>query len=233
MRLNLNFICLYNMIIISLEIETFEYYYVFPLLKEILDHWGYTLNLSNFNKMTQGTLINICHLAKWIFFFHIYYIYFYNYSNNKFGPNLKFYFQLKENLCYKKYITTQIYFCKKKNFQNIKYNRFKKISEISLFFLSNFRKKIQKNFRVKEKNSISFFNNIKILTKFSFFYFFFKFILFYKRWKINRLYVKMAYIAYCENLLDFSIKLFKMARFEKQMSFFFNSYLNFSGYKNK
>ena len=107
-----------------------------PLLKEILDHWGYTSNLSNFNKMTQGTLINICHLAKWIFFFHIYYIYFYNYSNNKFGLNLKFYFQLKENLCYKKYIITQIYFCKKKNFQNIKYKRFKKISEISLFFLS-------------------------------------------------------------------------------------------------
>ena len=74
MRLNLSFICLYNMIIISLEIETFEYYYVFPLLKEILNHWGYISNLSNFNKMTQGTLINISHLAKWIFFF-IYTIY--------------------------------------------------------------------------------------------------------------------------------------------------------------
>nr|QFK69550.1 hypothetical protein [Pogonatum inflexum] len=224
MRLNLSFIYLYNMIIISLEIETFEYYYVFPLLKEMLNHWGYTSNLSIFNKITQETLINIYHLIKWIFFFHIYYIYFYNYSNNKFDQILNFYFQLKKNLYYKKYITTQ---CKKKNFQNIKSNKLKKMSEILLFFLNNSRKKIQKNFRVKEKNSISFFNNIKNVTNVKFFYFFFKFILFYKRWRANKLYIKMAYIAYCENLLDFSIKLFKMARFEKQMSFFLNSYLNF------
>jgi hypothetical protein len=221
------------MIIISLEIEIFEYYYVFPLLKEILNYWGYTSNLSNFNKMTQRTLINICYFVKWIFFFYIYIIYFYNDSNNKFDPNLKIYFQLKENLCSKKYITNQIYLCKKKKFQDKKYNRLKKISKISLFFLENSRKKIQKKFLVKEKNSIFFFNDIKNLTKISFFYFFFKSILFYKIWKANKFYIKMAYIAYCENLFDFSIKLFKMARFEKQMFFFLNSYLNFSGYKNK
>ncbi|NP_904187.1 hypothetical protein PhpapaCp024 (chloroplast) [Physcomitrella patens] len=31
----------------------------------------------------------------------------------------------------------------------------------------------------------------------------------------------MAHLAYRENLLEFSIKLFKMARFEKQIFFFF------------
>lgn len=58
-----------------------------------------------------------------------------------------------------------------------------------------------------------------------FFIFFFKLILSYKKWKADELYIKMAHIAYCENLIDFSITLFKMARFEKQTFFFISSIL--------
>ena len=52
-----------------------------------------------------------------------------------------------------------------------------------------------------------------------------KLILYYKKWKANELYMKMAHIAYCENLIEFSIALFKMARFEKQTFFFLISIL--------
>lgn len=47
-----------------------------------------------------------------------------------------------------------------------------------------------------------------------------KIIFYYKKWKADELYMKMAYIAYCENLIEFSIALFKIARFEKQTFFF-------------
>jgi len=62
--------------------------------------------------------------------------------------------------------------------------------------------------------------NRKLLKK-SFLYLIFKLIVSYKKWKADELYIKMAHIAYCENFIDFSIKLFEMARFEKQTSFFF------------
>jgi hypothetical protein len=61
------------MIVISLEIEYFEYYYLFPLLKEIFNYHGYTLKLNYLKKLTQQALINTSQLTKWFFFFHKYY----------------------------------------------------------------------------------------------------------------------------------------------------------------
>jgi len=58
-----------------------------------------------------------------------------------------------------------------------------------------------------------------------FFSFLLNLLLSYKKWKADELYIKMAHIAYCENLIDFSITLFKMARFEKQTFFFLLSIL--------
>ena len=68
-------------------------------------------------------------------------------------------------------------------------------------------------------------NKNKKLPKKSFLYLIFKLIISYKKWKANELYIKMAHIAYCENIIDFPIKLFKMARFEKQTSFFLFTFL--------
>lgn len=51
MKFNLGFLCLYNMIIIFLKIEYFEYYYFFFLLKEILNYYGYMLSLNCFKKI--------------------------------------------------------------------------------------------------------------------------------------------------------------------------------------
>ena len=70
MKFNLGFLGLYNMIIISLEIEYFEYYYLFPLLKEILNYQGYTLKLKYLKILTQQALINTFQLTKWVFFLH-------------------------------------------------------------------------------------------------------------------------------------------------------------------
>lgn len=65
MKFNLNFLCLYNMVVISLEIEYFEYYYLFPFLKEMLNYHGYTLKLNYLKKLTQQILINTSQLTKW------------------------------------------------------------------------------------------------------------------------------------------------------------------------
>ena len=73
MKFNLGFLCLYNMIIISLKVEYFEYYYLFPLLKEISNYRGYTLKLKYLKILTQQVLINISQSTKWVFFFHKYY----------------------------------------------------------------------------------------------------------------------------------------------------------------
>jgi hypothetical protein len=73
MKFSLSFLCLYNMIIISLKMEYFEYYYLFPLLKEIFNSRGYILKLKNFKNLTQQALINASQLTKWVFFFHKYY----------------------------------------------------------------------------------------------------------------------------------------------------------------
>jgi len=70
MKFNLNFLGLYNMIIISLELEYFEYYYFFPLLEEILEYRGYTLKLKYLKKLTQQALINTFQLTKWLLFFY-------------------------------------------------------------------------------------------------------------------------------------------------------------------
>lgn len=143
------------MIIISLEIEYFEYYYLFPLLKEILNYQGYTLNLKN---LTQQTVKNTSQLTKWLFFFH-------------------------------------------KNYNKIYFN--------NSFFRNNLKNKNEKYtfyFQLEKKKNFSF-----VL----------KLILYYKKWKADELYMKMAYIAYYENLIEFSITFFKMARFEKQTFFLF------------
>src|SRR6478672_7673919 len=101
MKFNLGFLGLYNMIIISLEIEYFEYYYLFPLLKEILNYRGYTLKLKYLKNLTQQALINTSQLTKWVFFFHKYY-------NKTYYNNFFFYKDLKKINYNKKNITNKI-----------------------------------------------------------------------------------------------------------------------------
>lgn len=225
MKFNLGFLGLYNMIIISLEIEYFEYYYLFPLLKEILNYQGYTLKLKYFKNLTQQTVKNTSQLTKWIVFFYKYYntIYFNNFlfrKNLKKNEKYKFCFQLEKKNYIEKNITNPsclltktIYYLykekkrykKKKENQHIDNIKTKELAKISLFFSNHLK-----------KNKIN-----KIEKK----YFFFKLILYYKKWKADEFYMKMAHIAYCENLIEFSIALFKMARFEKQTFFFLISIL--------
>jgi len=231
MKFNLGFLGLYNMIIISLEIECFEYYYLFPLLKEILNYRGYTLKLNYLKNLTQQALINTSQLTKWVFFFHK--------NDKKIDFNNFFFFKdlkkknyIEKNITNKAYLLNKknSYLCKEKSYKKKKYNQYiyntkiKALSKMSLFFSNYFEKKIKNKIRLKKK-TIYFFNEIKQLQKKSFFYFFFKLILSYKKWKADELYIKMAHIAYCENLIDFSITLFKMARFEKQTFFFLISIL--------
>lgn len=227
MKFNLGFLGLYNMIIISLEIEYFEYYYLFPLLKEILNYQGYTLKLKYLKNLTQQTVKNTSYLTNWVVFFHKNYnkIYF---NNSFFRKDLnkkekyKYYFQLEKKFHIEKNITNQscllnqtIYYLykekkrykEKKDDQHIYNIKTKKLGKMSLFFSKKFQKKI------------------KQLEKKSFLSFLLKLILYYKKWKADELYIKMAYIAYCENLIEFSITLFKMARFEKQTFFFLISVL--------
>jgi hypothetical protein len=234
------------MIIISSKVEYFEYYHLLPLLKEISNYRGYTLKLKYLKNLTQQVLINISQSTKWVFFFHEYYnkIYFNNFfffkDLKKKNQKYKIYFQLeekiyiKENITIEKDITNQAYLLDEKNFYLCKqersygdeYDRYvydnktKELPEISLFFSKYFQKRLKNKIRLKKKPTIYFFNKIKQLPEKSFFYFFFKLILSYKKWKADKLYIKMAHIAYCENLIDFSITLFKMARFEKQTFFF-------------
>lgn len=86
---------------------------------------------------------------------------------------------------------------------------------------------IKKNKKLKKSiyNQYIYENRNKKLPKKSFLYLIFKLIISYKKWKADELYIKMAHIAYCENIIDFPIKLFKMARFEKQTSFFLFTFL--------
>lgn len=241
MKFNLGFLYLYNMIIISLKVEYFEYYYLFPLLKEILNYQGYTSKLKYFKNLTQQALINKSQLTKWVFFFHKYYnkiysnnFFFYKHLKKK-NKKYKICFQLENKFYIEKDITNQAYLlnennsylCKeKKSYKKKKYNQYiynnktKELSEISLFFSKYLKKKMKNKIRFKKEKTIYFFNKIEQLSTKSFFYFFFKSILSYKKWKANKLYIKMAHIAYCENLINFSITLFKMARFEKQTFFF-------------
>lgn len=228
MKFNLGFLGLYNMIIISLEIEYFEYYYLFPLLKEILNYQGCTLKLKYLKNLTQQTIKNTSQLTKWVIFFYKHYnkIYFNNLlfrKNLKKNEKYKFCFQLEKKNYIEKNITNPsslltktIYYLykEKKRYKKKKENQHrdniktKELLKISLFF-SNYLKKN---------------NNNKIEKKY-FFSFFLKFIFYYKKWKADELYMKMAHIAYCENLIEFSIALFKMARFEKQTFFFLISIL--------
>jgi len=246
MKFNLGFLCLYNMIIISLKIEYFEYYYLFPSLKEILNYYGYMLKLNCFKKITQQGVKNILQLTKWEEIFCTYFKNIY-YSNNFFffrkcrKKKLKLikYSQLEKKFDIEKYINNQTSFLYKNNYylyqkkkfsKKNKYNQYiytnktKELLEISLFFSKYFQKKIKKKVCFKGKNIIYFFSKInKQLSKKSFLYFLFKLILAYKKWKADELYLKMAHLAYRENLLEFSIKLFKMARFEKQIFFYLHS----------
>jgi hypothetical protein len=226
MKFNLGFLGLYNMIIISLEIEYFEYYYLFPLLKEILNYQGYTLKLKYLKNLTQQTVKNKSQLTKWVVFFYKHYnkIYFNNSffrKNFKKNEKYKFCFQLEKKNYIEKNITNQscllnktFYYLykekkrykKKKDNQHIYNIKTKELLKMSLFFSNNLKKKK----KIEKKKNFSFF---------------LKLILYYKKWKANELYMKMAHIAYCENLIEFSIALFKMARFEKQTFFFLISIL--------
>ncbi len=204
MKFNLGFLCFYNMIIISLEIEYFEYYYLFPLLKEILNYHGYTLKFNYLKKLTRQTLINTSQLTKLFFFFHknfnkIYYNNFFMIKKKK-NQKLKICSQLETKIYIEKYITNQTCLLIKKN-----------------YYLSREKKELKKNIY----NKYIYKSKSRKLPKKSFLYLILKLIVSYKKWKADELYIKMAHIAYCENLIDFSIKLFKMARFEKQTSFFF------------
>ena len=243
MKFNLGFLCLYNMIVISLKFEYFEYYYFFPLLKKILNYHGYTFKLNFLKNLTQQALLNISQLTKWLYFFHKYYnkicfnnFFFFKYLKKK-NQKYKVSSQLEKNITIEKNITNQVYLLnekffllykdkekksyKKKYNQYIYNNKAKELSEISLFFSKYFQKRFKNKIQFKKKNTISIFNKFKKFSKKSFFYFFFKLFLFYKKWKADKLYIKMAHIAYCENLIEFSIILFKMARFEKQTFFLF------------
>lgn len=202
MKFNLGFFYLYNMIIISLEIEYFEYYYIFPLLKEILNYYGYRLNFNYLKNLTQQVLINTSQLTKWgrgvyKYFNKIYY-------NKKFlmivkKKKLKIYSRLETKIYIEKFITNQVYLLIKNN-----------------YYLYNKKKRIKKNIYKNKK-----------LPKFFFLYSVFKLIVSYKKWKADKLYIKMAHVAYCENLICLSSKLLKMARFEKQTSFFLFTFLKY------
>lgn len=203
MKFNLGFLCLYKMIVISLEIEYFEYYYLFPLLKEILNYHGYTLKLNYLKKLTQQALINTSQLTTWFFFFYKHYnkTYFNNffYDLKKINKTLKFCYQSETKIYIEKYIINKANLL----IQNNNY-------------LRRDKKKLEKSIY----NQYIYKNKSKKLPKKYFLYLIFKLIISYKKWKADELYIKMAHIAYCENLLNFSIQLFKMARFEKQTSFF-------------
>lgn len=201
MKFNLGFLCLYNLIIISLKMEDFEYSYFFPLLKEILNYRGYTLKSNSLKNLTHQTLINTSQIIKWVFFFHKY--------SNKFYFHLFFFKTLKKKN-YKK----------KKSNKYIYNNKTKNLSKISFFFFHSFLKRMKKKIRFKKKKNSFFFTETKQLQKKDFFYFLFKLILAYKKWKADKLYIKMAYIAYYKNLINFSIALFRIARFEKQTFFY-------------
>lgn len=118
---------------------------------------------------------------------------------------------------------------RKKSYEKKIYNQYiynkktKELSEISLFFSKYFQREIKNKIQLRKKKTIYFFYEIKQLSKKSFFYFLFKSILSYKKWKADKLYIKMAHIAYCEDLIKMSITLFKMARFEKQFFFYFKN----------
>jgi len=112
MKFNLGFLGLYNTIIISLEIECFEYYYLFPLLTEILNYQGYTLKLKYLKNLTQQTIKKKYKLAKWLVFFYKNYnkIYFKNLFFRKDltkNEKYKFYFQLEKKYYVEKNITNQ------------------------------------------------------------------------------------------------------------------------------
>ena len=121
MKFNLGFFYLYNMIIISLEIEYFEYYYLFPLLKEILNYQGCTFKLKYFKKLTQQALINTSQLSKWVFFFHKYYnkMYFNNFfffkDLKKKSQKYKICFLTENKFYIEKDITNQTYLLKNNN----------------------------------------------------------------------------------------------------------------------
>ena len=204
MKFNLGFLCFYNMIRISLEIEYFEYYYLFPLLKEILNYHGYTLKFNYLKKLTRQALINTSQLTKLYFFFHkkfnrIYYKKKFMIKKKK-NQKLKICSQLETKIYIKKYITNQTSLFIKKN-----------------YYLSKKEKGLKKYIY----NKYIYKSKSRKLPKKSFLYLIFKLIVSYKKWKADELYIKMAHIAYCENLIGFSIKFLKMARFEKQTSFFF------------
>lgn len=192
MKFNLNFLGLYNMIIISLEIEYFEYYYIFPLLKEILNYQGYTLKLKYLKKLIQQALINTFQLTKWVFFFHK--------NNNKinfkdfFCKNLKIKNQkykisfslekkkmyIKKNIINQCYLLNKnnYYLCKKKrNYEKKKSNQHlyntktEKLLKMSLFFSNYFQKKIKKKIRLK-KNLFFFLMNVSNYKKKIIFFFF-------------------------------------------------------------
>lgn len=173
MKFNLGFLCLYNMIIISLKIEYFEYYYLFPSLKEILNYYGYTLSLNCFKKITQQGVKNILQLTKWEEIFCTYFNTIY-YSNNFFffenveKKKLKLitYSQLEKKFDIEKYINNQTSFLYKNNYYLYKKKKFlKKTNIINIyilikqknywkypcFFQNIFKKKLKKKFALKEK----------------------------------------------------------------------------------
>lgn len=73
-RSDLGYTYLYDTITVPLNIESLEYYYPFPLLKETINYWGYTSTKICVSKeMTQQASKHINQLTEWYFIYNIYY----------------------------------------------------------------------------------------------------------------------------------------------------------------
>lgn len=77
-----------DIITVPLDIESLEYYYLFPLLKEIINYWGYTpTKTCVLEEKDQQALKHIDKFTEWSFIFNIYYkkssLYIYNIFKEK------------------------------------------------------------------------------------------------------------------------------------------------------
>lgn len=67
-----SFFSLHNVVISRSEIENYEYYFIFPLLKEISNYWGYTSKNVISEREAQEALTHTYKVAEWSYLFHIY-----------------------------------------------------------------------------------------------------------------------------------------------------------------
>lgn len=73
-RSDLGYTYLYDTITVPLDIESLEYYYPFPSLKETLNYWGYTsTKICVSEEMAQQASKHIDQITEWSFIFNIFY----------------------------------------------------------------------------------------------------------------------------------------------------------------